>query len=86
MNTHQLWRIDDVSPSFHGRASMVGNPTREADAKRRARRHNESSIWRGYPTRWVALPVGEEPPEAVVADPPALDAESLAYIRKQAAR
>lgn len=86
MNTHQLWRIDDVSPSFHGRASMVGEPTRESDARRRARRHNESSIWRGYPTRWIALPVGERPDEAVDEQPPALDAKSLAYIREQATR
>jgi hypothetical protein len=86
MNTHQVWRIDPTSPSYHTRASLVGEPTTEADAKRRAVRHNGRIPWTGHQAHWVVLPIGQCPPEATKTSAPEFDDESLAYIREQARR
>lgn len=75
-----IWRIDDASPTFQARASVVGTARSRASAQRRADRHNANAGRLGYPSRWVVLDPGETPAEHIEAEPYELDPATRRYL------
>ena len=82
MSRAVIWRIDDASPTFQARASIVGTAPSRRTAQRRANAHNRNAPRLGYPSRWVVLDVGETPPEYVEPDEYELDDETQSYLRR----
>jgi len=83
----QLWMIDPHAPSFFDTARAIGDPRPRADAERSATRRNHSARRRHAAVNYVALPVGEAPPEYVPrpVDYPAWTRNPalIAYVQKR---
>jgi hypothetical protein len=82
MSRAVIWRIDEASPTFQARASIVGTVASRRTAERRANAHNRNAPRLGYPSRWVVLDEGETPPELHDSDEYELDAETTSYLQR----